>query len=416
MKVVIISTSDNKGGAAIVATRLLNQLTQAGIEARMLAMHKYSDNPLVIQYGNNLKKKLLFLAERAHIFVNNQFSRENLFKVSTARFGFDLSRHPLILGADVIILNWINQGALSLKSIERICKLGKPVLWIMHDMWQATGICHHSLGCKRYFSGMTCGRCNFLQSHNETDLSHSILLRKKSLYTENKNLLFIAISNWIKSVCDESELLSSASIHCIPNAFPINEFDYKREHTIKSIPTDKCVIVMGAARLDMPIKGLDILIEATKILATTHSEEATRFHLVTYGDIRNMHLLNQIAISHTHLGPVSRQEDIAEIYRNGDIVVSTSMFETLPTTIIEGAASGCTPVTFGNSGQTDIVTDGSTGYIADYLSAESIASKLIYASHNLINREYLHKYIEDRYSARAVAMQYNTLFKTLLHK
>lgn len=416
MKVVIISTSDNTGGAAIVATRLLNQLPHTGIEATMLAMHRTTENPLVVQYGDNLKGKYYFLAERAQIFAHNHFSRKNLFKVCTARYGFDLSQHPLVTDADVIVINWINQGALSLDAIEKICRLGKPVVWIMHDMWQATGICHHSLGCKRYMSGVGCGECKFLQSKSQTDLSHATLLRKKGLYQQYPNLHFIAISNWLYNVCRESELLSSATIHNIPNAFPIRDFHYTREHTINDIPADKCVVIMGAARLDDPIKRFDILIEATKLLAAIYPEEAKNLHLVTYGNIRNADLLNQIGIRHTHLGCISRQADIAEIYRNGDIVVSTAAFETLPTTLIEGAAAGCTPVTFGNSGQADIVTDGVTGYIAEYLSPESIASQLIYASHNLIDREYLHNYIDSRYSAQAVAQQYKTLFESLLQK
>ena len=414
MKVVIISTSDNKGGAAIVATRLLNQLPLNGIDATMLAMHKYSDNPRVVEYGNNLKGKAYFLSERLQIFLHNKFSRENLFKVSTARYGFDLSRHPLVNDSDVIILNWINQGALSLDSIDKICLLGKPVVWIMHDMWQATGICHYSMECDRYKT--ECGKCKFLKSKNRADLSYITLLRKQKLYSRHHNLHFIAISNWIRGVCRESELLAHKNVVQIPNVFPVNDFDYHRAHTLPDIPAGKCVIVLGAARLDVPIKGLDILIETTKILVQKYPETAKDLHLVTYGDIRNPELLKEIEISHTHIGKVSRREDIAEIYRNGDIVLSVALFETLPTTLIEGAAAGCTPVTFGNSGQADIVTDGITGYIAEYKSVKSVAEKLVYASHNLIDREYLHKYIDNRYSAQAVAEQYNTLFQSLLHQ
>ncbi len=414
MKVVIISTSDNKGGAAIVATRLLNQLPLTGIEATMLAMHKYSDNPRVVEYGDNWKGKLYFLAERLQIFLQNKFSRENLFKESTARYGFDLSRHPLVKGSDVIILNWINQGALSLDSIEKICRLGKPVVWIMHDMWQATGICHYSMGCGQYKA--ECGKCKFLKSGNPGDLSHRTLARKMNLYKRNPKLHFVAISNWIRGICHESELLARKSVVQIPNVFPVNDFDCHRVHTLPHIPTDKCVIVLGAARLDVPIKGFDILIETTKILAQKYPETAKKLHLVTYGDIRNPELLKEIAIPHTYIGVVSRKEDIAEIYRNGDIVLSVALFETLPTTLIEGAAAGCTPVTFGNSGQADIVSDGTTGYIAEYKSAESVAEKLAYASEHLIDREYLHRYIDSRYSAQAVAKQYKALFESLLQQ
>ena len=103
MKVVIINKSDSVGGAAVVARRLLYALRRAGVDAKMLVMRASQPHGDEIEeYGNNLKGRFLFLAERAEIFARNGFSRKNLFKVSTARTGFDLSNHPDVVNADVI--------------------------------------------------------------------------------------------------------------------------------------------------------------------------------------------------------------------------------------------------------------------------------------------------------------------------
>ena len=139
MKIVIINKSDSVGGAAVVSRRLMHALRNAGADARMLVIDKSCvDDRWIESYASGAIDKMNFIAERLDIFLHNKFSRENLFKVDTARWGRDISNHDWVKEADVIMFNWINQGALSLKAIDRICSLGKPVIWTMHDMWNCT--------------------------------------------------------------------------------------------------------------------------------------------------------------------------------------------------------------------------------------------------------------------------------------
>ena len=65
MKVLIVSTSDLQGGAAIAAYRLLNALTKAGIDARMAVRDKQSANNLVVKIGSDRRNKLNFYRERS---------------------------------------------------------------------------------------------------------------------------------------------------------------------------------------------------------------------------------------------------------------------------------------------------------------------------------------------------------------
>lgn len=88
------------------------------------------------------------------------FSRQRLWEVDMATSGTDITRLREFQEADVIHLSWINQGMLSLKNIRKIIRSGKPVVWTMHDLWPATGICHYARGCNRYASA--CGNCPLL--------------------------------------------------------------------------------------------------------------------------------------------------------------------------------------------------------------------------------------------------------------
>jgi glycosyltransferase involved in cell wall biosynthesis len=230
--------------------------------------------------------------------------------------------------------------------------MGKPVVWTMHDMWNCTGICHHAYDCTRYKK--FCGECKYLNSDLYGDLSYRTRRKKKELY-EMPNLHFVAVSNWLAGKCAESSLLRYDPIKVIPNTMPVETFSYNRKpNEDYHLPADVKVIAMGAARLDDAVKGFDLLIDTTRHIKQYRPELAQKLHLLLFGDIRDASLLQKLAIPYMHLGRVSN-DDVRDIMVHSDIVLSTSLYESFGGTLVEGLASGCVPVTFGNGGQTDIV-------------------------------------------------------------
>ena len=117
MRVLIVNTSERTGGAAVAANRLMEALNNHGVKARMLVRDKTDDDITVFTCGNELLNRWNFLWERFVIWVNNRFSRENLFKVSIANAGVDITKTRAFQEADIIHLHWVNQGLLSLKGI-----------------------------------------------------------------------------------------------------------------------------------------------------------------------------------------------------------------------------------------------------------------------------------------------------------
>lgn len=81
-------------------------------------------------------------------FLCNHLNRKNLFAVSIANTGMDLSGHPSVKEADIIHLHWINQGFLSVSNLGKLINSGKPIVWTLHDLWPATAICHYPDKCK----------------------------------------------------------------------------------------------------------------------------------------------------------------------------------------------------------------------------------------------------------------------------
>lgn len=412
MKVVIINRSDIIGGAAIASLRLLHAMLDSGVEARMLVIDKMqSDDAAVCTVGGKLRNKWNFLAERMQVARCNGFKRETLFMIDPATHGLDLSQHPLVQDADVIVLAWINQGMLSLKGIGKLAALGKPLVWVMHDMWNCTGICHHAYECEAFKA--ECQACPLLSGRDE-DLSTRTQRAKAELYKKYGNIHFVPVSHWLENKCRESSLMNKCDISVIANAFPIEKFTPQRlPNSDYGIDPDKKVMVMGAARLDDPVKGFDTLIATTRHIASEMPDLTQRLHLLFFGGIKDASLLEQIALPYTHLGTVS---DVASVYAHGDVALSTSRYETLPTTLIEGQASGCMPVTFGRGGQADIVEHLHTGYIAVYNDPADMARGIAWAIDAPVTRQQLHEAVERKFAASIIARQYIQLFENLLAK
>lgn len=392
MKVVIISHSDTRGGAAVAAMRLMLALRAEGHDARMLVAHKGSADPNVSVAGPAWRLKMCFLREHLTIFLRNGLSRSHLFQASIANCGLPLSRHPWVREADAVVLGWVNQGLLSLREIGRI---QAPVTWIMHDMWNLTGVCHHAGECQRYKGH--CGCCPLLASRRQADLSRSAWLSKQRLY-DLKSIRFVAVSRWLAGKCNESELMAGQRVDVVPNPFPAEEYytEPARPRSDLGLPEGKCLIAMGAARLDDPVKGLELAIDALNAV------KAPDAAAVFFGGIRDASALARLKMPYVHLGPV----DLAtarEVYAHADVVLSSSLYETLPTTLIEGMAAGCVPVTFGDGGQADIVDHLSSGYIARRRDSADLAAGIDWALAGNVDKQSLPGIIRNRFGARAVA-------------
>lgn len=409
--IVLVCTSDLHGGAAVVTYRLMKALKKHGVQASMLVMNKFSNDPDVHVVGNGLSRKLSFIAERGYIFTHNGFNRADLFKVSLANTGFDISRHPLVKSADAVILSWINQGMLSLADIKKLAGTGKSIAWVMHDMWCITGACHHARECRRYTEH--CGNCPyFFEGRKEKDLSYKGISRKKKLYDSVLGLKMVAVSSWLRDRAKESSLFRNREIHLIPNAFPAQDFHITP--TGSGLPTgidpSKKLIIMGAARLDDPIKNFPLAISSLNCLAELDPTLADECQVLFFGDLRDKTLLENLKMSHVHVGPVSERSTIIEMYARSTVVLSTSLFETLPGTIIEGMSAGCTPVTTGNGGQRDIVDHGQTGYIVSG-DSEEIARAIIKALKDPFDRSTQHRTIEKRFSDDVIARKFIGLLR-----
>ncbi|MDO5663695.1 MAG: glycosyltransferase family 4 protein [Bacteroidia bacterium] len=372
MNVLIVSTSDIHGGAAIAAFRLMNALNANGVNAKMIVREKLSGSDTVFQVGSEHKNKWNFYWERGKIFLKNRLSRENLFDISIANTGISITSPPEFTQADVIHLHWNNQGMLSVDEIGKILASGKKIVWTMHDMWAFTGICHHAGVCKNYEK--SCGSCPYLVSASQNDLSHQVFLKKQTAY-KNGKITFVACSNWLKSLAEKSPLTKEHSVVTIPNPIDTRIYFPKDKSEVRkkmNLPDDKKIVLFAAVKTSDPRKGMEYLAKASEIMAQ-HPNNV----LFLIAGNNGKELEKQLSLPAHSLGFIA-PENMLDVYNAADVFVTPSLQENLPNTIMEAMACGTPCVGFDIGGIPEMISHGKNGYVATYKSAEELANGLLW--------------------------------------
>ncbi|MDF9830956.1 glycosyltransferase family 4 protein [Parabacteroides sp. PF5-6] len=419
MKILIVNTSERTGGAAVAANRLLKALRKQGVEAAFLVRDRSSRAAEVyaVDRGSWLEKqknRWRFLWERLIIFCCNKGKRKNLFQVSIANTGTDISRHPLVQEADVIHLHWINQGFLSLDDIQALIDTGKPVVWTLHDLWPATAICHYPGTCEKF--ELECYHCPKLVDRPLWDLARAVFRQKQSLALAK--VAFVGCSRWITEQAQRSALLRQAAFHSIPNPIDRDVFqpiDRAQARESFALPVHKCLILFAAAKLSDDRKGANYLLEACRILKETTT---LPIEVVLMGSGSD-ELINAFSFPVNELGYISEDRKKVMAYAGANLFVSPSLEDNLPNTIMEAMACGTPCVGFDTGGIPEMIDHQANGYVARYKDPKDLAAGILWVLENreakTLSSACLEK-VERSYSEAVVAGRYMNLYEALLKK
>ena len=373
MKVLIVSTNERKGGAAMAANRLMYALNNNGVKAKMLVMEKETDNVSVSELPSQMLGRWHFLWERWCVFSQLFFTKNHLFEIDIANSGTDITRLREFKDADIINLSWINQGMLSLKNIKKIIASGKPVVWTMHDLWPASSICHYARGCPSFKTG--CHHCKLLPGEGSSnDLSSRLWKRKKALYANN-NIYFVACSKWLESQAKQSGLLSGQRLLNIPNPIDTNIYhptDKQAARARLGLPADKRIILFVSQRVTDTRKGISYLTDAIKKYVVSHPDETAKTCVAVLGGHAE-EVVGDLPVEAFPIGYVSDEQKIVDVYNAADVFVLPSLEDNLPNTIMEAMACGVPCVAFRVGGIPEMIDHDKNGYVAKVKDADDLA-------------------------------------------
>lgn len=411
MKILIISTFELKGGAAVACYRLFEAFKKLGHEAKLLVMEKTSNNEWVAEASPN-RKKFDQLQTKFQYGLNARtlFKDGYVFSNSPWR-GHDISTHPWVQEADVLNLHWINHGFLGLGDLDALFKLNKPIAWHMHDCWSFTGGCHYTGSCTNFERG--CGNCPALRSASKGDISSRIYAEKQQIFEQNPPV-FVGSSAWLTAEAAKSGLSEPGRTRHIRIPidtdvfFPVPKAAAKERYKLNPSKTHVLFAAMNAAD---PRKGFAELIAALQLLG----DSVSNVEIVVAGKA-DERLRDQIPFPTKLLGAVKGSE-MVEVYRAADLFVIPSKEDNLPNTVLESLACGTPVVGFAAGGIPEMIDQNETGVLAELGDTTALADAIeagIALSQEANIAERCVESMKRNYSQIEVVEDYIDLFREML--
>jgi len=394
MKVLMINTEKDRGGAARMASTLVGAFNQQDSEVQAVLAH-CGDNEVNESFKGFKKSYAFYL----NILQTRLFGSHHIYDFSFADKIIELSKE-----ADVIHIHNLHGYYLDyVKLIKAISN--KPIVWTWHDMWGATGRCGFAMDCEGWKSG--CNTCEYLNYYPKVwvDNAASEYRIKSELFSNNEKLYIVSPSDWLRDIAIERGFNAERAV-TIPN--PVDLSRYK--------PIDK---VSARKHFNLPDEPL--------LLFVAHDCSDERKRYKDFEKVAVMSGIKGVVVGvppenlHPeliYLGKLSSSDELANAYSAADAFVITSQSDNYPNTVIESMACG-TPV-FGYAiggipSQMPLLWNG----LVDYLDIESLAEHLkIYiatsSEFQLEARETVRSHASYNWDPVTVAEKYIKLYSSIL--
>ena len=373
------------------------------------------------------KQSWTSIAERAVIWACNGFTKKDLWATDIALFGQDITTTREYREADVVLIHWVNQGFLSLSTIEKIAQSGKRVVWTMHDEWPLEGVEHYTsptLPVAATSSATPTSPTSSIATIHPTNPINNLLtqwvLRRKAEIYRSGNISFVTCSEWLKRISEKKRLAIGQRIVSIPNPIdsrlfaPLTEEQRKEAAKTLGLPQGKRLVLFVAQKVDDERKGIRYLDEAVKILTETQgnpeipeipdSPDNQEIPAAPMGDIA-------VIAPGRDIPYINNVEDMARLYACVDVFVTPSLSDNLPNTIMEAMSCGTPCVGFDVGGIPEMIDHKENGYVARYKDAQDLAEGIRYViakeNHARLSRAARNK-VMLCYSEEAVANKYLT--------
>lgn len=414
MRVVHLSTSDIRGGAARGAYWLHRALGEIGVESTMLVGRKYSDDKQVVPLAGTMAP-----ARERLRGVLDQIPLRRYRKTGEAFWTVGwvprvLAPAVAALKPDLVHLHWMGAGFVPVAALRT---LPYPLVWTLRDMWAFTGGCHYTGACTRYRAG--CGHCPQLRSDRENDLSRAVWRRKAKTW-DGLDLWLVPVSNWLADCARQSPLFATAPIRVIPNGVDGRRFRPVPRQEARSawgLDPDKRYILFGAlGAIHDERKGFSHLAAATRELEK--SCWSKRAELLVFGDVVP-DMTPPLGLRVHSLGQIDDDDWLAALYSAADVMVAPSVQEAFGKTLIEAMACGTPVVAFAEGGAVDIIGHRQNGYLAEPFDPADLARGIAWC----LDRPDLDAMgtkardrVEEVFDMGIVAERYRDLYRTILSR
>lgn len=413
-KILIIGTTDKRGGAAGVGWEIGEEMRRRGFWVRYIVGRKYSDSKNVYELRRNKTLKFVTRWLGIDIEVLLKYLRSYLLS-NDIDFGAkkEILNHPWFKKSDIVHLHNLHGDYFKLDTLIPL-STNKKTIWTLHDLWAITAHCGFCYDCKSWKGGK-----HFTSGTNRYkamlwDNSDYLWNKKRRIY-KYSDVFIVTPSRWLKKIVSKSILLNKP-IKLIYNGIDTHIFSdlNSRQKTRKKLGVrekDEVILFVAQNGKNDLRKGWSYM---EKIIKSYRNNKKTIFVSIGGQKSDYNNLPNNLRV----VPFVESRKSLAEYYSAADLFISTSLADNCPLTILEAMATGTPVVAFDSGGVKELVLHKKNGYVAKYKNTTDILAGLKWffektGSERDKIRGACVKRIKDNFSLTKMANSYEELYLNL---
>jgi glycosyltransferase involved in cell wall biosynthesis len=420
-RIVHFAATDH-GGLGNSALRIHKGLFALNQDSSLLVKKQHVRASGLFEIDVDLPQDARELATTFDIFQRwyldfNRTARSNShFSLSDA--GLALTDHPLVEEAEILHLHSVARF-LSPAATGQLAKLGKPIVWTLHDHRAFTGGCHFPSGCAKFSA--TCAECPQLDWDpyflTEAQLSDALEM------IPARRITCVSPTKFLANKARESALFRNSRIEVIPYGIDTETFQVKWKPQAKNhlgLDTNAIHLLFAANQLGETRKGFEHLARAIQFCLTRprfkERAEKGQIALISLGHPHPS--LSTLGIPYVSLGHLDKPEEMSQLYGAADLFLLPSSEENLPNTLLEAMSCGTAAIAFSVGGVPEVLTHDETGKLVPAVDGTGFAFAIeeLIEDENLRMRmaEACRKTIVEKFSQRLQAERYLELYRELM--
>jgi glycosyltransferase involved in cell wall biosynthesis len=405
MKILHVSYSDLKGGAAIASNRLHNGFLKKKDNSWLLVNERISKGKNIVGL-NNLYDFFFISMKKLFIKIINKLLRSNVGEFYSLNY-FNSKTLTRInnLKPDIVNLHWVNNEMIS---IEEIANIKQPLVWTILDMWPFSGVEHYNQSIKYGKK-----KNNYISK-----IINDYILKRKKIFTKC-NFEVVAISKWVAHESKKSFLFKNKVIHQIPLGLdfkiwkPINKIKARAD---LNFDKEKKYIIFSSTNGTSDVrKGFDIFLKAINLLKINKN----LLHLIIIGKLEHHRDLLSCKIEYTVFDSFffNSHKELIKLYSASDLLVAPSIKEAFGQVALEASSCNLSTVAFNKTGFADIIRHKKNGYLAKFRDIKDFARGVDWflKIRNKKNNK-IRSYVQNKFSIDLITSKYKNIYLKILKK